>query len=250
MDSKCKMISFKQSSCKLFKTVKYSLSVSTTSPILYEKIDIDYSSINNYLTHYWPLNGNLNDIIGGSHYYNLVSGSFVNDRLNSPLSALNINYGTAQAPSDIYFDGDFTVSLWVKLTQAQAKPLITFGTNRDDDFFFGVENSGSVSRINYFVKNGATLLGYSIYGPYTLKAGVWTHFAFTLTNSIATSYVNGEIYNQAAQTGSLRKIVRTVNYLGCSNWNICNVYAIYDDIKIFNKSLTQQEIHYVLNSYY
>ena len=56
------------------------------------------------------------------------------------------------------------------------------------------------------------------------------------------------------QTASIspRGIVRTGNYFGKSNWLEANSNPIaqFDDLKIFNRSLSQQEILKVMNSYY
>jgi hypothetical protein len=71
-----------------------------------------------------------------------------------------------------------------------------------------------------------------------------------MKGSNATMYVNGVLginFNSIALAG----VTRSINYVGRSHWsNSMNVNAIYDDLKIFNKSLTQSEILMVLNSYY
>ena len=66
----CMMISYKSVTCKLFSKVKYTVSSTPVSiPYLFEKVIPDYSSINNYMTNYWPLNNHVMDIVGGSDMY-------------------------------------------------------------------------------------------------------------------------------------------------------------------------------------
>jgi hypothetical protein len=69
------------------------------------------SSIDAYLTHYWPFtNGRMNDIIGNAHMTQGAFTIFVSDRFGNSNSALNLNGGWTQVPSGIYFDApQFTI---------------------------------------------------------------------------------------------------------------------------------------------
>jgi len=238
------MISYKSSQCKLFKQVKYSLSTNTPiESILYEKYIPDYSSINAYLTNYWPFNNDYKDIIGGAHLYSPVSCSFTTDRLNKVSSALFLNNGYVRAPTGVYFDGDFTITVWVKLLESTHRALVAFGTNQNDDVYLGVNNN----RINYFVSNAGA--SHNTWGQYNLKINVWQHYAVTMTGTTATIYVDGKLNYQDTSLRP-RSISRTSNYIGQSNWPDPSLYAYLDDLKIFNRSLTQTEIGKIMNSYY
>ena len=247
--STCKMISFKSNQCKLFKQVKYSLSTNTTrESILYEKYVPDYSSINSYLTNHWPFNNDFNDIIGGATLYNPVSCSFTTDRLNTPSSALFLNRGYVRAPTGIYFNGDFTMTVWVKLLEYAHKAVVAFGTNQQDDVYLGINyNSLYGERINYYISNAG--IRHNTFSQFNLKINVWQHYAITLSGTTATIYVDGKLNYQDTSVKP-RSISRTSNYVGCSNWPDCSPYAYVDDLKIFNRSLTQAEILMVMNSYY
>jgi hypothetical protein len=84
----------------------------------------------------------------------------------------------------------------------------------------------------------------------SLKIGKWQHIAFTVKSNVGYYYVNGQILF----TGSVynpRAVSRSENYIGKSNFGSqANPIAEIDDIKIFNKTLTQIEINDALNSYY
>jgi hypothetical protein len=68
--------------------------------------------------------------------------------------------------------------------------------------------------------------------------------------SNAILYVNGAVA-KSFTVPILRGVYRTSNFVGKSNWpDSLNVNAVYDDLKIFNRSLTQSEIQMVSNSYY
>ncbi len=71
-----------------------------------------------------------------------------------------------------------------------------------------------------------------------------------MSGANAIFYVNGQV-GTTAVLPTLRGVTRTSNFVGRSNvLNSDNVNVLYDELKIFNRSLTQSEILMVLNSYY
>ncbi len=77
------------------------------------------------------------------------------------------------------------------------------------------------------------------------------HLSFRLTGIDGVYYLNANPVFTGT-TIAPRKVVRTGNYLGKSNWLEVNSNAMaeFDDLKIFNRSLTQAELLMVMNSYY
>ena len=89
----------------------------------------DYSAINANLINWWPFNNDLKDAITGKYLSNGVGYSFSTDRLSTPNSAIYFNNGYLQAPSGIYFYGDFTITAWVKArVMASASRVLDFGS--------------------------------------------------------------------------------------------------------------------------
>ena len=70
--------------------------------------------------------------------------------------------------------------------------------------------------------------------------------AFTLTGTEGVIYVNGK-KGPVSTTAVPRSVLRTANYLGKDNWGSSLAVCEFDDLKIFNRSLTQTEILKVLN---
>ena len=102
----CMMISYKSVTCKLYSKVKYTLSLTPVLiPCLFEKVLPDYSSINNYMTNYWPMNNHVMDIVGGSDMFGgpINGKSFVNDRLNRPNGALYLQNSYYLLPEGVFF---------------------------------------------------------------------------------------------------------------------------------------------------
>ncbi len=84
-----------------------------------------------------------------------------------------------------------------------------------------------------------------------LRIKKWDHFAFTLSGSVGSIYINGKLVGQSSQYPP-RLYTRIYNYIGKDNSisNVAMINAELDDIKIFNKSLTNSEILMVMNSFY
>ena len=248
LNNDCQMISFKSNQCKLFKQVKYSLSTNATvtEAFLYEKFNPDYSSINSYLTNYWPFNNDLKDIVGGADITVGYMNSYAIDRLNKANSALYINYGYVKPPSGVYFNGDFTICFWIKLLVNVHTSMVNFGTNMNDDVYFGTVTTYIM---NYYISNSGLAMPNTFSTANSVKLNVWQHYTVTLTGSISRIYING-ILNIQSTAKSPRPINRYSNWIGSNNWNEGYHRFYMDDLKIFNRSLTQTEILKMINSYY
>ena len=244
----CLLVYIKLTQCNLY--TKIDFTTFTNSPgslVLYEKNIADYSSINSYLTNHWSFNGNPNDKAGNDNLSGGLSYSYTTDRLNKPSSALYLNGGYITAPSDCYFCTDFTVSVWLKVNSYRgnlpSQRLFDFASANAQDLvmcdLYGGINFG-VANANYFIVISAPIL----------PTGKWQHLSLTLQGSYGTIYVNGIIVKQGNLV-SVRSVIKTQNYVGSSyNIGANRPDAIYDDFKIFNRSLTQSEIKKVMNSYF
>jgi hypothetical protein len=71
---------------------------------------------------------NLIDSVRGANLFGGSRYSFVPDRFCSANSAIYFNQGYLQAPSGVYFSGDFTVTAWIYLKSYKSSSrLIDFG---------------------------------------------------------------------------------------------------------------------------
>ena len=82
-----------------------------------------------------------------------------------------------------------------------------------------------------------------------LQLNKWHHVAFTQSVSTATFYIDGQITFQAA-CNPPTNVIRDSNTFGASFSFTWKVDTEFDDVKIYNRSLSQEEIKKVLNSYY
>jgi hypothetical protein len=158
--------------------------------------------------------------------------------------------GYFQAQPGVYFDENFTITAWVKLrSYRNYQRLIDFGngpaSNNVVCMIDGANNCGKPAILIYNGKHGKSIE--SLTG---LHLGEWNHLVCMFRNGIGYIYINGT--NTAL--GPINKpipIIRMNNYVGRSNWKVQNqnnhlyeldTNADIDDLKIFNRALTEDEI--------
>jgi hypothetical protein len=145
---------------------------------------------------------NLNDVVGKANLYDGVDYEFVNDRFCQPNSSIHLNQGNLQVPKDVYFSGDFTVTLWIFL---KSNPLC------------------------------AEIICLKLIRQRLIKLNNWYHVATVLDQKILYVYVNGVLAHNG--TGHLlQSLERSHNFISK------NADAIFDELKIYKGVMTADQI--------
>lgn len=206
------------------------------------------SGVSNGLSHYWPINSDLFDYVGSSE---LRAGSSVStglgiDRFNNSNSSIFLNSSYFFAPPGVYFNGGaFTISAWIQ--------PIAFNKN---SFFFSFGNGPASDNVYLSISNGNTGIPYigiwkigaslSIISSNTsLNIGRWSYLSGVYNVSHLSIYLNGKLTGIGSVVGQMNQNVwRTKCYLGRSNWypNELDASAYFDEIRIYERALTQEEI--------
>lgn len=188
---------------------------------------------------------NHSDIVGAAHLYGGTNFIYVHDRYNNPKSAIYLHQGFLQVPGGVYFNGDFSMSCWLKLRADQKwVRIIDFGNAQNADNIF-ITTFGSKSNLG--VGSSYDINNKSIFSSRNteLRLEVWYHVATVLKNQTASVYVNGELRSQSAGDMLVpRNVFRTENYFGRSNFQESDLDAevVLDEMKIYRGALTDQEI--------
>jgi WD40 repeat protein len=202
------------------------------------------------LINYWPMSS-LKDLVGDADFFNNGSNfRFVPDRFGTPNSAIYFNQGYLQAPPGNYFlSGNFTVTAWIYLKSIQSwSRIIDFGDGeKNDNVIFGwYDNTSRIyAEIHYWEKISMAVDNYyhtRLIAPLSLDLNEWHFVSFVFSGDTGYIYVNG---SEFAYEKSIKhkKTFRNYNYIGKNNWKNCpDADAIYDEIKIFNVSLSHDEI--------
>ena len=195
------------------------------------------------LVGYWPFDGNANDASGNGNN-GVVNGAVLTlDRNNLPNSAYSFNGNTncidiANSPELELTDSDYSISLWVYFNSTGSDLIskrdgsgggYSLTTNSTEYFVWHwTDPSGSLSSYNFSEWSNVTL----VYSENLQELKL---------------YVNGILLN----TTSLQSVSANSGILRFGGDALLNTYwhnGMMDDIGIWNRPLTQQEITDLYNS--
>ena len=207
----------------------------------------------NGLINYWTFNGNVNDCIGEANLYQGSNVALTLDRYGQSNSALSLSNGFYKVPPGVYFSGSqLTIMAWVKVRSYKScSRLVDFGNgaNQDNIVLTLDHLTNGKPYLNFFLGTNVSA-GFS---TKELNLNQWQHLACVLSSPYYSIYIDGI---ETTLPGSkislalfnLAKVNRTSNFIGRSNWGDPNSDAIFDDLKFFNRALTQKEIQFEMNN--
>ena len=213
-----------------------------TNNIPYWAIFGSFNGIGQLLTNYWSMSS-LSDIIRGSDLYGGSNYSFTTDRFGNNNSAIYFNNGFLQVPNGSYFNGDFTIIIWIIFNAFESMTrFIDFqDQNGNNNVAFSMDSSGILLLLQ--TSDNTTLTSVNQFYQ-TMLLNTWYHVTAVLQGTNAYIYVNG-VLQITGTLSSPSNITRTMNFIGKCNSN-GNSNAIFDDIKIYKGGMSGYQ---VLNDY-
>lgn len=215
---------------------------------------------------YLPFDGEYLELVTLTDGTVVGNPSFSSDRVQGTNSYAGATDSYVTFPTEGFLGEEFSASFWYKINASPDRSgILTIGpadttnptaqNNRTSGFRLFREGSATRQVIKLNVGNGTADSWFdggdaAAIDP-TANDG-WIHLAFTISNSEAVVYINGEIAKQGAFTG--------VDWTGCdilsvasgaprfSGWNHLSDLSLYDELRIFNKALTQEEIQTIIEN--
>lgn len=168
-------------------------------------------------------------------------------------------------PTDGLTSNEFSASFWMNINNVPDRAgILVMGpedtanpnaqNNRTRGFRFFRENGADGNqRFKLNVGNGTADSWFDggTAADVTPNTGNWDHFAFTISDTECVVYVNGNVVKQGAFTG--------VDWTGCdilsimsgaprfTGWSHFSDLSYMDDLRIFDKALTQTEVQSLMN---
>ena len=171
-------------------------------------------------------------------------------------------------PTDGLKNDEFSAVFWMKVNAVPDRAGIlvmgppdvdnanypTSQNLRTSGFRFFRENAGGMQRFKLNAGNGAADSWFDggTAADVDPTSGAWVHFAFTISSTEAVVYINGEVVKQGDFTG--------IDWTGCdvlsimsgaprfTGWNHWSDESLMDELRIFNKALTQTEIQAIFGN--
>ena len=211
----------------------------------------------NGLVGYWPFNGNANDESGNGNNGKLLNFDGTNfititdfnsalesDRFGKKSSSLlTKNYASnVKLPiTNNLFKSNFTFSIWSKIDSIKSEyPSIV--ESETNNFTIQYTNFNNELKIgSYMTVNNISPFG-EVISPITYKN--WNLITVVNENFVNKFYINGKLVYTAKNSNenqgqSISNFIRVGNGIQLPQ---CSFYGMTDDISIYNRALTQQEI--------
>ena len=179
--------------------------------------------------------------------------AFVNDRSSKTNSALNFYGGYLVLASAVYFNGDFTVTVWGLVNSFNSWSRVIDCANTlspgqtSDNVFISVSGGTTGSPILGITNYNSGGDAYTWTGAQLWTIGVWAHLAITLSGTSGTLYFNNVQQAQSTQIVP-RGNLRPSSFIGYSRYGgdaLLNSYL--DDLRLFSRALSTAELTGVYN---
>ena len=203
----------------------------------------------NGLVAYYPFNGNANDKSGNGNHGVVEGATLVSDRFGT----INNAYEFDGVNDKIEFgdvgilDGanSVTISLWIKYSTHSGSydPFINKGPIAHPEASFAMQYSSSNIIGVQFGSGGTTIS--TNHTSNTADDGIWHNVLFLLKNKEAKIYVNGVLQNSVGNIDSRCTAIQDNSYPMVIGYNPTDNHLFkgqIDDIRIYDRSLTEDEI--------
>ncbi len=209
----------------------------------------------------------------------IVGGELTTDADRGGILTLNggaKHESYATIDSDIFASTDWsdgmTIAFWVKADNADAgiAPLYSFNIADSgcegyiattDSLEIAINTDGNSGNAPY-ARVWADPAVVDATAEPVLTAGEWEHIAVTLSASGMTIYVNGEVYSEPSlgpSSANAKVFLDQLQYIyglqlgnwNCEWWEDIGAFAgSYDDVYVFNSSLSQEDVQAVMTASY
>jgi hypothetical protein len=210
---------------------------------------------------WWPFNGNANDESGNGNDGVVISAILAEDRFGLANKAFSLQNDVdgkiiVQDSPHFDFDSSFSVSIWAKFQQPwsyQFESIIQKGVYPiETGWFIGLDQNDQGNGVGNY-NAGAGLYGNSgnFVGignaaqicclPYN-EINSWQHYILTYDNEVIKLFINGELISLLQLPDFPFNNTADIEIGGAANPGSTAVERLLDDIAIFNRALTEQEI--------
>ncbi|MEA5063494.1 MAG: LamG-like jellyroll fold domain-containing protein [Petrimonas sp.] len=248
---------------------KHTLSVSakdlsgkvSTQSVKFEKVE-PYTPKFDGEIFYVPFDGDYLDLVSINEATKVGNPSFANGKFQKAyLGAADayLTFPTKDKSKGLNLLGaEFSAAFWYKLNSSPNRAgILVIGpvdtenptkmNNRNHGFRFFREGSSSKQTFKLNAGNGTSDAWFDGGDNASLtNNGEWVHIAFTISKTKCTIYFNGKVVSDGVFTG--------ISWAGCdllsigsgaprfTGWDHLSDQSLIDELRIFNKALTQNEV--------
>lgn len=203
----------------------------------------------NGLVGWWPFNGNANDESANMNNGLIYGATLSSDRFGLANKAFSFNgltnYIEVPNSSTISVSGSYTISVWINVDlwsfNAPLDEHSVVSKIVDGNWYGGYEiKTGGQGAISHT----GNISGNFDVGASNYSNNTWHHVLVVFDGNLLKSYINGLLVQTMSRTGSLQTGSTPLRFgrRGGAGFYNCWYSGKIDDIGIWNRALTQQEI--------
>jgi hypothetical protein len=213
---------------------------------------------------YMPFNTNFGDLVSGGNATEVGTPGFAGESYAGADAYAGAADSYLTFPTDGLKSNEFSAAFWMKIDATPDRAgILVMGppdpnlpatpNNRNNGFRFFRENAGGKQRFKLNVGNGTADSWFDGGAAADVDPTIdqWVHLAFTISDTECVVYINGEVVSQGAFPG--------VDWTGCdilsimsgaprfTEWGHHSDEGYMDELRLFSKALTQDEVQDVMN---
>jgi hypothetical protein len=212
----------------------------------------------NGLAAWYPFNGNANDESGNANNGAVNGATLTTDRFGNSGKAYSFDgsHYILIANNPIITNSNYSISIWFNSNNTYCSDwntLIRSGNNTNcgwQGFAINREDNGTKYGFNDYGNNTYSYQTSTSCNNFLISS--WYNLVFTRNGNTAKEYLNGVLINQSNTTSYIPAsncpIFVGSNHLGNNNLPLDGFNGKIDDIGIWNRSLTAQEITNLFNA--
>lgn len=211
---------------------------------------------------YMPFDGDYIDLVNFKAATIVGSPGFAVGKTGQAYAGATDAYLTFPT-TDMVKTSEFSATFWMKVNAVPDRAGILIASPEDitnagypaiqnkrtSGFRFFREASGDLQQFKGNVGEGGILESWNDGGTIDPASNEWAHFAFTISETKSTIYINGVMVREADVT--------PIDWTGCdllcimsgvprfTEWLHYSDLSLLDDLRIFNKALTADEVNQI-----
>lgn len=206
----------------------------------------------NGLVGYWPFNGNANDESGNGNNGVVNGATLAADRMGNPNSCYQLftpaGSGGFIQLDQINLNDDFTITAWVTVesyTPGSVSTIISKYPANGSGYELDIDNETGVRGI-YGIVGPENNVNNSVISNYSFDLNSWGHIVWSKEGTISKIYFNGTLIHEQVNVNPT-STNNGPNFFGKSQWGGNQLRGKLDDVAVYNRALTQQEITAMYN---
>ncbi len=201
---------------------------------------------------WWPGEGSANDVVGSNHGTLQNGATFAIGKLGQAFYFDGVD-DSVQIPVDTSFQSPtLSIVAWVK-PLSEIDDFVNGGT-LGQEMIFGQSGgthqlvvqpgTGGMKVVAYWLGGGSEIGAESVG---VIPMNQFSHVAGTWDGTTGKVYINGELEGQAPAGTSLRDSLCPFEIGGLGCWNGQFFNAVIDELKLYDRALTANEVQAIFN---